>query len=281
MLLVWHQVEIDNKVQAAIKMIQIQLKELADIVSRVSEDVDSTEARLGRWKSRTVKLLSDKVNPEEGTKLQKITRPFVSRDHARDVLYDANQYRTFLLPLKEELEKHPEGIMATETEKRPAVLAEEKPKLFTSRTVFIVHGHDEATKQSVARFLEKLDLEVVILHERPDKGKTVIEKLEASSSEVDIAYAIVILTPDDVGALASEKDKLRPRARQNVVFELGYFIAKLGRQRVRALYTEGVELPSDYKGVLYTPLDKPGAWRLELAREIKATGITVDLNKIV
>ncbi len=182
--------------------------------------------------------------------------------------------------MKEELEKHPEGVIATETEKRPTVLVEEKPKLFTSRTVFIVHGHDEATKQSVARFLERLDLEVVILHERPDKGKTVIEKLEASSSEVDIAYAIVILTPDDVGALISEKDKLQPRARQNVVFELGYFIAKLGRQRVRALYTEEVELPSDYQGVLYTPLDKLGAWRLELAREIKAAGINIDLNKI-
>ena len=271
--------EIDKKAQAAIEMIQIQLKELIDIVSHAREDVDSTEERLKRWKSRTVKLLSDKINPEEGLKLQEITRNFASYP-VDDNLYDSNQYRAFLSSLKEELEKHPEGVIATETEKRPPVLVEEKPKLFTSRTVFIVHGHDEATKQSVARFLERLDLEVVILHERPDRGKTVIEKLEASSSEVDIAYAIVILTPDDVGARTSEKDKLQPRARQNVVFELGYFIAKLGRQRVRALYTEGVELPSDYQGVLYTPLDKPGAWKLELAREIKAAGIAIDLNKI-
>jgi predicted nucleotide-binding protein len=227
-----------------------------------------------------VKLLSDKINPEEGKKLQKITRNFATYDPIQDILYDVNKYRAFLLSLEEELEKHPDGIIAAQTEKSPTVLVEAKPKLFTSRTVFIVHGHDEATKQSVARFLERLDLEVVILHERPDRGKTVIEKLEASSSEVDIAYAIVILTPDDVGAQISEKDKLRPRARQNVVFELGYFIAKLGRQRVRALYTEGVELPSDYQGVLYTPLDKPGAWKLELAREIKAAGIAIDLNKI-
>lgn len=271
--------EIDKKAQEAIEMIQIQLEELVDIVSRVSEDVDSTEERLERWKSRTVKLLSDKVNPEEGTKLRKITRNFASYDHAKDVLYDANQYRAFLLPLKEELERHPQDIIPSETQISPTALVE-KPKASTSRTVFIVHGHDEAIKQSVARFLERLDLKVVILHEQPDKGKTLIEKLEASSLEIDIAYAVVILTPDDVGAVTSEKDKLQPRARQNVVFELGYLIAKLGRQRVRALYTEGVELPSDYQGVLYTQLDKPGAWRLKLAREIKAAGITVDLNKI-
>lgn len=272
--------EIDKKAQAAIEMIQIQLNELTDIVSRVREGVDSTRENLKRWKSRTVKLLSDKVNPEEGTKLREITRNFVTADHVHDIVYDANQYRAFLSSLNEELKKHPEGVIPTETEKSPAVLVEENPKLFGSRTVFIVHGRDEAAKQSVARFLERLDLEVVILHEQPDKGRTLVEKLEASSSEVDVAYAIVILTPDDVGALTSEKDKLQPRARQNVVFELGYFIARLGRQRVRAMYTEGVELPSDYQGVLYTQLDRPGAWRLELAREIKAAGITVDLNKI-
>jgi len=153
--------------------------------------------------------------------------------------------------------------------------------------VFIVHGHDETTKQSVARFLEKLDLDVVILHEHPDEGKTIIEKLESHSSEVDIGYAVVLLTPDDMGMSKSNTGKdgadssLSPRARQNVVFELGYFISRLGRKRVRALYVEGVELPSDYKGVLYTQLDNSGAWKLELAREIKAAGIYLDLNKIV
>lgn len=153
--------------------------------------------------------------------------------------------------------------------------------------VFIVHGHDKTTKISVARFLEKLDLDVVILHEQPDKGRTIIEKLEANSSEIEIGHAVVLLTPDDVGMPASKagntssKSSLRHRARQNVVFELGYFIAKLGRGRVRALYVEGVELPSDYKGVIYTKLDDSDSWKLELAREIKAAGIDFDLNKIV
>ncbi|MFC1917340.1 TIR domain-containing protein [Chloroflexota bacterium] len=160
----------------------------------------------------------------------------------------------------------------------------DRVKTFGNR-VFIVHGHDEGVKQTVARFLEKLDLKVVILHEQEDKGKTVIEKLEANSAEIDIGYAVVLLTPDDTGASKADVSKLglepslKDRARQNVVFELGYFIAKLGRPRVRALYVQGVEPPSDYTGVLYTPLDSSGSWKLELAREIKAAGIELDLNK--
>jgi len=153
--------------------------------------------------------------------------------------------------------------------------------------VFIVHGHDETTKLSVARFLEKLDLNVIILHEQPNKGRTIIEKLEANSSEVDIGYAVVLLTPDDMGGTASNAAKtssklpLRHRARQNVVFELGYFIAKLGRERVAALYSEGVELPSDYQGVLYTKLDGSDSWKFELAREMKAAGIDLNLSKLL
>jgi len=166
-------------------------------------------------------------------------------------------------------EKRPQPVLARQDAIRPA-----------SNKVFIVHGHDEAIKQSVARFLERLDLDVVILHEQPDKGQTLIEKLESHSSEVDIGYAAVLLTPDDLGKLASEKGELSPRARQNVVFELGYFIAKLGRERVRALYCKGVELPSDYQGILYTELDDAGAWKLSLAIEMKAVGFDIDLNKL-
>jgi len=150
----------------------------------------------------------------------------------------------------------------------------------TGNKVFIVHGHGDAIKQSVARFLEHLDLAVVILHEQADKGQTLIEKLQSHSSEVDIGYAVVLLTPDDLGKLASKEGELSPRARQNVVFELGYFIAKLGRERVRALYSKGVELPSDYQGVLYTELDDAGAWKLSLATEMKAVGFDIDLNKL-
>jgi predicted nucleotide-binding protein len=144
-----------------------------------------------------------------------------------------------------------------------------------SRNVFLVHGHDDAMKESVARFLEKLDLHPIILHEQPNKGRTVIEKFEAHS---DVGFAVVLLTPDDVGGLASSPDKPSPRARQNVILELGYFIGRLGRAKVCALHKGGVEIPSDIHGVLYVPYDAGNGWRLKLASEIKAAGIAVDLN---
>lgn len=145
--------------------------------------------------------------------------------------------------------------------------------------VFVVHGHDEATKEKVARFLEKLKLEAVILHEQPNKGRTVIEKF---TDYADVSFAVVLMTGDDVGGVKGTPPKeLTPRARQNVVLELGYFLARLGRGHVCALFEPGVEIPSDYSGVLYLPLDDAGAWKLQLAREVKAAGIQVDLNDAV
>jgi predicted nucleotide-binding protein len=144
-----------------------------------------------------------------------------------------------------------------------------------SRKVFIVHGHDEAAKESLARVLEKLDLKAIILHEQADGGKTLIEKFEEHSS--DVVFAVILLTPDDDGKSKSEID-LKGRARQNVIFELGYFIGKLGRGKVVLLY-KGGEIPSDLQGVIYKSM-LDGAWRLELAKEIKNAGIEVDLNKL-
>ena len=143
--------------------------------------------------------------------------------------------------------------------------------------VFIIHGHDESLKQAVARFIEKLDLEAIILHEQPDKGKTLMEKVKDYSS---VGFAVVLLTPDDVGKSVSDPpEKLLSRARQNVVMELGYFIGKLGRNRVCALLKEGVEKPENYNGVLYIPVDVSGAWQLKLAKELKAAGLEIDLHK--
>lgn len=143
-----------------------------------------------------------------------------------------------------------------------------------NRRVFVVHGRDDAAKEMVARFLEKLELEAVILHEKPNQGRTIIEKFEGHA-EVD--FAVVLLTPDDSGHPANMPAAAKPRARQNVIFELGYFIGRIGRDRVCALYKSGVELPSDFDGVVYISVDDRG-WRLDLAREIKAAGVEVDLN---
>jgi hypothetical protein len=143
--------------------------------------------------------------------------------------------------------------------------------------VFLVHGHNNEAKETVARFLERLGLVVTILHEQPDKGRTIVEKFEDHAS---VGFAVVLLTSDDVGATRKAPEQLSPRARQNVVLELGYFLGKLGRAHVCALREEDVDIPSDLSGLLYVPLDGSGAWKLRLALEIKASGVAVDLNRV-
>src|ERR1700693_1036524 len=157
----------------------------------------------------------------------------------------------------------------------PAVLA---PAPHGHR-VFLVHGHAEAALHEVARFLERVDQEIIVLREQPNRGRTIIEKFEEFGN---VGFAVVLLTADDRGGPADapyENQQLRPR--QNVVLELGYFLGRRGRSRVCAVYEEGVEIPSDYSGVLYVRLDSGGAWRLQLARELKAAGFPIDMNKAV
>lgn len=174
-----------------------------------------------------------------------------------------------------------EGLIARLEEKRedlphdgapPAIL---NAPVDGARRLFLVHGHDEATKEAVARYLEKIGLSPVILHEQANQGRTIIEKFEGHAA---VDFAVVLLTPDDVGHPIGAPDKARSRTRQNVLFELGYFIGRLGRARVCALYKGDVEILSDYQGVIYIPMDDAGAWRLLLARELKAAGIDFDAN---
>jgi predicted nucleotide-binding protein len=158
----------------------------------------------------------------------------------------------------------PEGIVA-------------KEYVPTGSQAFLVHGRDASALEGTARFLEKLGVPTIVLHEQPDQGRTIIEKFVDFSN---VAFAVVLLTGDDRGGVANapyEQQKLR--ARQNVIFELGYFIGKLGRNRVCALYRDGVEIPSDYEGVLFVPFDEGGAWKLKLAKEMKAAGLQIDMNR--
>jgi len=144
--------------------------------------------------------------------------------------------------------------------------------------VFLVHGHDESAKNAVARLLERIGLEPIILHERPDRGRTIIEKFEEYS---DASYAVVLATADDEGRTRGTKDELRPRARQNVVLELGFFVGRLGRERVSVLYEERVEMPSDYSGVIYISMDDAGTWKPRLVKELRAAGLDFDANAAV
>lgn len=145
-----------------------------------------------------------------------------------------------------------------------------------SNKVFIVHGHDNAAIQEMARTLEKGGFEAIILHEQPDSGLTIIEKIERYA---DVDFAVVLYTECDLGRAKemAQKDE-RYRARQNVVFEHGYLIGKLGRDHVCALVKGNVETPGDISGVVYVSMDSAGAWKMQLGKNMKAVGLSVDLN---
>lgn len=149
----------------------------------------------------------------------------------------------------------------------------------TSNKVFLVHGHDDAVLHRVSSILQRLGLDPVVLREQPNRGQTIIEKFE---SNADVGFAVILMTADDMGASLddADNDEYRPRARQNVILELGYFVGRLGRGRTSVLREEGVEQPSDIMGVVYTEIDKNNAWELRLAQEIKAAGYSIDLNRL-
>lgn len=144
--------------------------------------------------------------------------------------------------------------------------------------VFVVHGHDEGAREGVARFLEKLGLTAIILAEQPNRGRTIIEKFIDCAQEV--GFAVVLLTPDDLGG-ESTAEAQKSRARQNVIFELGYFVGSLGRGRACLLRKGEVEIPSDLYGVVYTTMDSGNGWKIDLARELKDAGFEFDAEKVL
>jgi predicted nucleotide-binding protein len=149
-----------------------------------------------------------------------------------------------------------------------------------SKEIFIVHGTDEEMKLAVARVLDSLKLDPIILHNKPDKGRTIIEKISDYS---DVGAAIVVLSPDDLGFPKDDNpENAKFRARQNVIFELGFFIGILGRERVIVLHKEkdNFEWPSDYSGVIYKPYKQDGNWPLKVAKELIEMGYMVKLEDL-
>jgi predicted nucleotide-binding protein len=144
--------------------------------------------------------------------------------------------------------------------------------------IFVVHGRARDQLYETVRVLERgTSLEVVILHEQANAGRTILEKFEDYAANA--SFAVVLLTGDDEGGIRSSAD-MRPRGRQNVIFELGFFFGKLGRDRVVVLHEGDVEKPSDISGLAYISLDQAGAWKQALARELEAANISVDRSRI-
>ncbi|QWG20701.1 nucleotide-binding protein [Bradyrhizobium sediminis] len=198
---------------------------------------------------------------------------------------DAHEARQYLAEGKQRSIKILQGaIRALETDlgdldddSQGSGLGAPSPSMVTAaRKVFIVHGHDEGVREAVARFLEKIGFEAVILHEKANQGRTVIEKVEAHS---DVGFAVILLTPDDEGCVKGGTPA--PRVRQNVLLELGYFIGKLGRPRVCTLKVGDPEIPSDWRGVIDESFDRGGGWRQTLSRELEAAGYEIDWNKVM
>jgi predicted nucleotide-binding protein len=195
-------------------------------------------------------------------------RPPSPEERLEDVRKDIAEKVQRLESIRERLELIPLSAGALRTSAPTA-------HAHTNRA-FVVHGHDDAARETVARFLEKLGVEAIVLHEQATQGRTLVEKLEHYAN---VDFAVVLLTPDDVGAEAAKADQLNPRARQNVLLELGFFVGRLGRSHVCAIHKGPLELPSDYLGVGYVPLDSGGGWRLQLAKELRSAGFEVDMNQ--
>lgn len=153
-------------------------------------------------------------------------------------------------------------------------LAAKAVRQISMNEVFIVHGHDDLAKIETARFIEKLGFKPIILHEQASSGKTIIEKIEHYSN---IGFGIILYTPCDLGG--KTKESLKSRARQNVVFEHGYLIGKIGRDKVCALVKGDIETPNDISGVVYISMDSSN-WQFDVAKELRNSGYDVDMNRI-
>ena len=259
----------------AIERLQKVLKEIPALMK-----LERGSSEFKKW-HRNTKIAIEKTFLDEPSKLEDFLSITYSLRVASDVTPDSAFQRDYVRGLEtatatlesmiEEIQEYWED---EHQEPKPPLVLENRP--LDTKKVFIVHGRDDAAKATVARFLEQLDLKLVILHEQSNQGRTIIEKFE---QHAHVGFAVALLTSDDIGALQEDVRNLKPRARQNVIFEFGYFIGRLGRNRICALTKGDVEIPSDYSGVIYIPLDDAGGWQMKLVRELKEAGIDVDANR--
>ena len=203
-------------------------------------------------------------------------RPLVASELSARLRRSLRAMRTYSTSESEIVEWQSNPIRATPQQ---SPMLEPQSVDMTANKVFVVHGHDESMLHQVMRLLTDLGLEGIVLREQVSKGKAVIEKLEYYSN---VNFAVVLMTADDFGSSSKDASSstYQPRARQNVIMELGFFVAKLKRENVCVLKENGVEEPSDILGVVYVPIDPASAWRLTLGKELREAGFGVDLNKL-
>lgn len=253
------------------------IEKLNKLISEVS-GIQRNSSEHTRWLANVLRILDDRFGPD--SQYSTTIRAFPWKETGSRIYsgYDISEQiqRDNLNAFRRQMGQA-KGIIQSAVDALTERVSESNEELPISRSfdpkkVFIVHGHNESIKQTVARTLETIGLTPIILSEQPDKGRTVIEKFESEGN--DVGFAIVILTADDKGR-KNKARTMQSRARQNVVFEMGYFMALLRRERVMLLLQPGVEEPSDLKGVVYTALDKDGSWRYKLVKELREQGYNV------
>ncbi len=238
----------------------------------IKEKATKVSPEFKAWHSKTMRFLTNKYgeNSVEVGEFKKL--PFAPRSYISSVPHDNSieclrDLKATIIVLKDYLmEESVENVdEKSKCKSEFSVVSHDK--------VFIVHGHNGELKEAVARLLEAQDIEAIILSEQVNQGKTIIEKFEEYS---DVGAAIALFTKDDYGRKKGTEEDM-PRARQNVVFEAGYFMGKLGRNRVVIIAEKGIEMPSDLQGVVYT--DKE-TWKIDVCRELKAMNYSIDFNKM-
>lgn len=252
--------------------------EVLDI--QVAEAKDGHPDDFHRWQTQTEVTLRTVMGEDS-----ELLKQFRKLSYSPRVMYsgmDTRGYRpagvkkaiAILEAAKSELSLRRELEQVVQTGESPS----EKSVAESQGRVFIVHGHDEARKHEMFRLVHSLTgAEPIILHEQPNGGRTLIEKLEAYAASA--GFAAALLTADDLARSKDGSSEL-PRARQNVVFEAGYFAGRLGRANVALLHEPGIELPSDLNGVVYIELDTAGAWKMKLAHELDNSGFDVKWEKL-
>ncbi|HDX9500216.1 TPA: nucleotide-binding protein [Bacillus thuringiensis] len=215
-----------------------------------------------------IKRINIKKTNQTTTELANFENEYITMlDISRETIMSYDQYtedvtKKFIEIGKQKLkERGSEQLSATEVK-------------IDKTKVFIVHGHDKLALAETGLFIRQLGLEPIVIQDQSNQGMTIIEKIESYSN---VGFGVILYTPCDEGAKQGEE--LKARARQNVVFEHGFLIGKIGRKNVAALVKDAVEKPNDISGIVYITMDDNAAWRLKLAQELKSSGYAIDMNR--
>jgi predicted nucleotide-binding protein len=253
-------------------------EELFDRQIQTNPEFEKLRLDVTIWSNYNFELLQQIFNRPDNDYMKSYNQAgYTFMGQMGDVRNNPVQTKKNLIKYKlDDLKALVEKFDVIKSEVKPVINRVKKTE-FSKKEVFIVHGHDDLAKTKTARFVERLGLRPIILHEQSSNGQTIIEKIEKYS---DVGFGIVLYTPCDVGSVKGQEDKLGSRARQNVVFEHGFLIGKIGRKNVCALVKDKVEVPNDISGVVYVKMDSDDAWTLKVAKELKSSGYDIDTNNL-